>query len=252
MLLQLIIVQLVTFLAIVFVLRKFLYSESVKETNRLRKLKEESLIKQRELQEKIDQAQAAFDQKIADAENGARELSAKAEAEAKELRDKILEKAKEDAGNIMKAAFNAKEKMREEIAVEMMQKAPIFASHIFSAVLSADVKELTHKELIKDVIERIKHLDKATFKAPVDHGEILSAHALSGTDQAEIESAIRLGLGYKVPLAEKKDDKITAGLVVRLGSIIIDGSLENRMRQAEREITESLSMGREQDPGDRV
>ncbi len=47
MVFQLIIVQVVTFVAIVFVLRKLLYSESAKETLRLKKLKEETSQKQK-------------------------------------------------------------------------------------------------------------------------------------------------------------------------------------------------------------
>lgn len=249
MLLQLIIIQLVTFSVIVFVLRRFLYTESAKEMQRLKKLKEETAIKQRELQEKIDQAQIAFDQKMAEAGKSSRALSDRTHEEAKELRQKILNKAKEDADSIMKAAYNAKEKMREEIALEMMQKAPLLASRIFSAVLSKGAKELTHKELVKDVIERIKRLEKSTFKTKIDKGEIVSAYPLPAADKSEIESVIRLGLGYEVPWVEKKDAQITVGIVIRLGSIIIDGSLENRMRQAERELAGSLSTGKEPPKG---
>jgi F-type H+-transporting ATPase subunit b len=245
MLIQIFVVQVVTFLGIVFILRKFLYAESAKEMQRLVKLKEEAAIKQRELQEKIDQAQQAFDQKMAEAEKDARMVSARSEAEVKALRVKILDKAKEDADNIMKAAFNAKEKMRDEVAVEMMRKMPLLASRMFSAVLSESAKELTHKELVKDLIEKIKRLESSTFKTKVDHGEIASAYSLPAADRAEIESAVRHAVGYEVPLVEKKDAKIAVGLVVRLGSIIIDGSLENRMRQAERELSGSLSTEKE-------
>jgi F-type H+-transporting ATPase subunit b len=245
MLIQIFVVQVVTFLAIIFVLRKFLYAESVKEMKRLKKLREEGDVKQKELQEKIDQAQSLFDQKMADAEKGARSLRARSEAEAKEHRLKVLDKAKEDADNIMKAAFNAKEKMREEVVVEVMRKVPLFAARLFSAVLSEEIKELTHRELVKDVIERVKHLDGSTFKIHVDHGEIVSAYALPAADRAEIETAIRLGLGYEISWVENNDAAVAAGLVIKLGSIIIDGSLENRMRQAERELTGSLSTERE-------
>jgi F0F1-type ATP synthase membrane subunit b/b' len=243
MLLQLIVIQVVTFLALVFVLRKFLYSESIKEMGRLKKLKEEAAIQQKELREKIEQAQIAFDQKIAEAEKKAQALVVQSEAESKEQRQKILERAKEDAEGIMKAVFNAKEKMREEIALEMMGKAPVFAGRIFSAVLSEDVKQLTHQELVRGVLEKIKHLDRATFKARVDQGEILSSYPLSAIDRSEVGLAFKLSLGYEIPWVEKKDAKIVAGLVIKLGSIIIDGSLENRMRQAERALTERLLPG---------
>ncbi len=245
MLIQIFIVQVVTFLGIIFVLRRFLYTESAKEMKRLKKLKEEAALKQKELQEKIDQAQTAFDQKMEEAAENSRAVNNRAEAEAKELRRKILDKAKADADNIMKAAFNAKEKMREEVSVEMLKKAPVFASRIFAAVLSPEVKALTHKELTRDIIEKIKHLDRAAFKTRVERGEIASANPLSAEERAEMGAAVSQCLGYEVPLTEKKDAKIAAGMVIKLGSIIIDGSLENRMRQAERELTGNLSAEQE-------
>ena len=249
MVILMVVVQVVTFLAIVFIMKHLLHAESLKEVERLKKLKEEAIAKQRELQEQLDSSQKAFDQKMAEAEAHTRSLNAKSEAESRELRTKILEKAKEDAANIMKAAFNAKEKMREEIVVEMKQRAPLHASRIFMAVLSDEVRERTHKELLTDVIANLRRMDKSTFKTRVDQGEIASAYSLSSEEKANVESAFRDVLGYAVPIAEKKDGKISVGVVIRLGPIMIDGSLENRMRQAEHELEGSLAVGREPQVG---
>lgn len=242
MLIQIFIVQVVTFLAIVIVLRKFLYAESVKETQRLNKLKEETSTKQRELQEKIEQAQAAYDEKMAEAEKNVRMMNSRTESESKELRKKVLEKAKQDADNIMKAAFNAKEKMREEIAVEMIQGAPRLAVSVFAEVLSPAVKEAVHRELVGQVHDKIKGLDRATFKTHIEKGEVHAAFPLGQDDRQSLEASINTLLGYDVPLTYQQAEAITGGLVLKLGSILIDGSLENRMRQAQREMTGSLSM----------
>jgi len=242
MLIQLVIVQVVTFAAIVFALKKLLYAESVKETQRLKKLKEETALKEKELQEKIGQSESVYEQKMAAAEKDARKLHAQFEAEAKELRANILDKAKKDADNIMKAAFNAKEKIREEISVEMMHRIPALAARVFSAVLSEEVRRLAHKELVRDVIQKIKLLKKGAFQAPVEHAELMTAQSLAEADLTEIKEALCLSLGQEVALNEKKDHKVTAGIIVKLGPIIIDGSLENRMRQAERELAGSMSV----------
>ena len=236
MLIQLIIVQVITFVAIVFVLRKLLYSESAKETLRLKKLKEEAALKQKELQQKIDEAQNAYKVKMAEAEEERRSFRTKSEEEIEETRKKIMAKAKDDAESIVKSALNAKEKKREEVAEEMRRKAPAIAARIFNDILSQDIKEAVHKELVKDVMDNIKKLDKTAFKSKIDKGEIVSAFPLSKNDKLEIESLIRLNLGYEVSLNEKKDGKLIAGMLIKLGTILIDGTLDNRLKQVERQL----------------
>ncbi|MCX5678709.1 MAG: F0F1 ATP synthase subunit delta [Candidatus Omnitrophica bacterium] len=236
MVFQLVVVQIVTFIAIVFVLRKLLYSESAKEMLRLRKIKEETAVKQRELQQKIDEAQDAYSEKIAEAEQKTRAFRIKAEEEIEELKKKILSKAKEDAEQIVKSAFNAKEKIREEIGEEMRKKAPLLASRVFKEVLSPEVQEMMHKELVRDVIDKIRNTEKTAFKSKIEKGEIVSAYPLSKNDKLVVESLIHDSLGYQIPLYETEDSQLVAGVLIKLGTILIDGSLNNRLKQVEREL----------------
>ncbi len=236
MVFQLVIVQIVTFVAIVFVLRKLLYSESAKEMLRLKKLKEETANKQKELQQKIDAAQDAYKEKMAEAEEKARAYRIKSEEEAKELKKQVLNKANEEAEQIVKSAFNAKEKMREEIVEEMRKRAPMLASRIFEEFLSPEVRDMAHRELVRDVIHKIKTAEKISFKSRIDKGEIISARPLSDSDKSEIELLIRNNLGYEVPLQGKEDEQLVAGVIIKLGTILIDGSLDSRLKQVEAEL----------------
>ena len=56
MLIQLIIIQVITFLVIVLILKKLLYNETAKEASRLQKLREEFTRKEKELQVRMDAA----------------------------------------------------------------------------------------------------------------------------------------------------------------------------------------------------
>jgi F-type H+-transporting ATPase subunit b len=236
MLLQLIIIQIITFFAIVFVLKKLLYTESAKESVRLRELKAQTALKQKELQEKIDAADNAYKNKIDRAEEEARRMRSKLEQETEEMRKKILLKAKEDSEHIIKSAFNAKEKIREEIALEMHRKAPLLASQILKETLSADVRQILHGELVRDVINSIKKTKDTSLKTGVDSGEVASAHPLKKNEKAEIESLLSDRAGHGITLHEKEDPKLVAGLIIKVGTILIDGSLDNRLRQAQKDI----------------
>jgi len=233
MLFQLIIIQIITFLAIVFALKKFLYAETAKEAKRLKQLKEENTRKQRELQEKINAAEAVYNDKVAKAEEEVRRLRARAEEEAEKVTRKRIDEAREEAERIVKVAFNKKEKIREEAILEIQKKAPAEASQIFREALSAEVKKIIHGELVEEAVNHIKKMEKAKFNIKVKSGELASAYSLQGRQKNELCSCISEKLGKKIDFDEKEEKKLIAGLVIRLGNLVIDASLENRLKQIE-------------------
>ena len=237
MLLQLVIIQLLTFAAIGFVLKKLLYTETAKEVRRLTKLKEENLEKQKELQQKISAAENIYKESRAKTEDEARVVRMKTEEEARKLKEAIIDGAKAEAEQIVKNAFNAKEKMRDEIEFGMRKKAPLLASQILREVISPKAGEVLHEELVKDVIAKIKKMEKKETRVKADEAEIVTAYPLAKAQKNELMQAVCGMLGREIPFSEKEDEKLTAGVIIKAGTLVIDGSLDNRMNQ----VCETLS-----------
>lgn len=233
MLFQLVIIQVITFFAIVLVLRKLLYAETERETQRLRVLREENARKEKELAEKIRSSETAYREKISRADEEIRERKASAEKEAEELERTLTAKAKEEAERIVSTAVNTREKMRDEVANEFQKKAPALATQIFREHLSSKVKEITHRELLKEVVAEIKKADKTRFKVKAKKGELVSAFPLVRGEKKELVSAVCARAGRKIVFDEKQDKNLVAGVMVKLDTLVIDGSLENRLRQLE-------------------
>ncbi len=233
MLIQLVVIQIITFAAIVFALRKLLYVETAKETERLKKLKQEAAARQKELTQKIEAAENAYREKVAMAEEHIRSFRLKAEEQAEEMKKNVLDKAERESERILNAATNAREKMREEIALEMRKKAPEAASHIFTEVLSDKTKLIAHKELVKEVESVVKKIDDAKFNLKIEKGELDSAYPLDKNEKIRLSSLVIERLGHKITFEEKIDKNLVAGVVIRLGTLVIDGSLENRLKQIE-------------------
>ena len=232
MLIQLIIIQVVTFFAIVLVLRKFLYAETENETKRLRALREENSVREKELANKIKMAEGAYQEKIAKAEESVKELKAAAEKEIDALRQGVTGKAKEEADRIVSAAVNAKDKMRDEALNEVQAKSPVLATRIFKEFLSSKVKVMTHRELLTEVVSELKKAEKGQFtNVKAKKGELVTAIALAKNERNDVLSAIQQKVGQKIPFDEKEDKNLVAGIVIKLGNVVIDGSLENRLRQ---------------------
>ena len=233
MLWQLIIIQVITFLAIVFTLRQLLYAETAKEARRLKILKEETSGKQKELQAKIAETDNMYTEKLQKAEAEIAALKARADEKAQESRKEILERAKRESDNIIKTAVNTKDKIRDEIKFELQKTTPFMASRIFKEILSPAIKEDVHRELVKETAGEIRNIEKTKFDIKIKKGEIISAYPMERDEKTALLSSISQKLGYRVPFDEKEDKKLFAGVIVRLGNLVIDGSLENRLKQIE-------------------
>jgi len=233
MLIQLVVIQIITFVAIVFTLRKLLYVETAKEAGRLKKLKQEAAAMQRELTQKMEAAENAYREKVAVAEEHIRSFRLKAEEQAEEMKKDTLDRANEESERILNAASNAREKMREEIALEMRKRAPALASRIFIDVLSEKTKLAAHREFVVEVANEMKKIDKAKFNLKIEKGELETAYPLDKSEKSSLSSLVVERLGYKIPFEEKVDERLVAGVIIRLGTLVIDGSLSNRLRQVE-------------------
>jgi F-type H+-transporting ATPase subunit delta len=66
--------------------------------------------------------------------------------------------------------------------------------------------------------------------------EVVSAAELSPDTEKKIADRVREATGRRVELARRVDPSILGGLVLRIGDIIVDGSVKARIRQLRRKL----------------
>lgn len=236
MIIQLIIIQVITFVIIVVFLKKLLYTETAKESDRLKKLREEFSQKEKELKARIDEAGKDAEGKLAKAAEDARKYRDAKEKEAEEQKESILAKAREMAEGMVKNAVNSKQKIREEIEIEVREKIPAAAVQIFKEAMPPAAVEFIHSELVAELIGKVKKMEKNMFSRNTDKGDMVSAYPVKRAEKTKIVTAISDRAGRDIVLTEKEDRSLGAGVVIKLGALIIDGSLENKLKQAGRRL----------------
>jgi len=70
----------------------------------------------------------------------------------------------------------------------------------------------------------------ATSRGEVN-AEVVSASALSDTQVAAIEDALKKAIGSKVQVDQRVDESLLGGLVVRVGSRMVDSSLKTKLQK---------------------
>ena len=155
-------------------------------------------------------------------------------ASEKKVVDSVLENLK----NINKIIFENKE-------LSLLIKSPLIASNdkfevLIKLISSSNLNELSHKFLkVISFNKRFASLSSIISQFisinDIKRGNVLaditSADELSEQQRINIKDQLRTTLGDKLSLNFKVDKKIIGGLIIKVGSKMIDTSLANKINK---------------------
>ena len=232
LILQLIVIQVVTFIALVFVLRRLLFTEANMEIKRLQKLSGENEKKAEELRKKAERAKAEYEEQLKKAEEDVRQVREKAQKEIEKQQAQVMEGAKIEAEKIIAHARDSKDKIREEIKAELEEKSIDFACDLVKNAFDEKIYKNAHDELLDGIIQEFERIDKNKISDKVKVAEIISPFPVNKGVKEKIKKLISRKASRQIDLNEKIDKDVVAGAIIKIGDLIIDGSLANRMEEA--------------------
>jgi F0F1-type ATP synthase delta subunit len=232
LLIQLVAIQVLTFAALVLVLRTIMYSASRAETKRLQRLNRENSEKATELASKIEEAERQYWEKIESAESQARKVKAQALEEIQELKEEAQHKAKLECERLINQALSAKEKIKEELELQVAQKCVEQSLRLIENVLTFDEHLSLHALYVKKFIEEIEKVYADKLRLNESSGTLISPYPLAATDKEKIVEILSRKSGKSLSLAEQLNTAYLAGICVKIGSLVIDGSLAGKLREA--------------------
>lgn len=238
MIFQVIFVQVIFFFGLVFVLRKILITSSYSETKRLQQLNEENGQKAQELAAKIADADNEYREKMLRIDEEVRLMKQKAKKEIEVLKETIIAKGKAEGDRIVTQALNARDEIRAEIEGQIHERVVDFSRKIFREILGVDEQRLVHEGLLNNVFEELKSVESDHLKAvTIDKAsggvvQVKISHAFTSQQKKELEAILSSKLGQAITVEEAVDAQIIAGIVITLGSFVVDGSLLSRFKKA--------------------
>lgn len=239
--LQIIVIQLLTFVGLVLVLRKLLYSETSKALKRLQELNKENEAKEEELRKKGEEAKKEYLEFIKKAKDEANRIVELTRREAEELKARSLEEAHKEAERITAAAFSSNEATRSEIAVEIESRNIDFACELLQQAFDATSIEDVHKRLMDEAISGIKELNPAKIDSKLIKVEAISPYPLSPDEKQKLEESLLKKCDRKIHLEEKIDKKLIAGIILKMSDLVLDGSILNKLQEAKQKLKRNIA-----------
>jgi len=239
---QLIIVQVIIVGGIVFAMRYFLTRNITRATAHLERLSQDYNRKEKEAGKHLEEAEAQSGKILSKAQEEAREIQAKISKEAQEEKTRILKETHLQSEQIIKQADKTREFLVQEINQRIEKEAVQKACELVREAIPDKLRRETHshqfRELIKDGLEE---LDRLHLPDGIQEIHIISAHQLTPDEQGILKEKIKNRMGDNIEIKEKTDPDLIAGLIITIGSLVIDGSLRYTIQEAAKNVKRSTT-----------
>ena len=236
----LIIVSMIAIIVILFVgmvmfLKKFFNHEVTSATAHLDSLISETSAKEEEVKKQYEDAKRQSQEIISNAQKDAaiqKENILKAVAEEK---TKIIEEAHAKADEVIKQADNARLALLDELEQKISEKAIVKAQELLQGVLPEDFRKEVHARWVSDIIANsLEELDRLRVPQNLSEVKVVCAFSLNDQERSSLKLKLKEKLGFEIKLVEETDPSLICGLVVNIGSLILDGSLKFKIQGAAR------------------
>jgi F0F1-type ATP synthase delta subunit len=228
---------------VIFTLKKVLFDSTQGAVNRLNTETETVRAKQAELNEKIKQANEELAKRRAEADALLAKMKEDAASKASEEREKIIKKAREDSEEIISKAQKSKEDIRKVLEKEMEMKAIDFSIIMLNLVFSEKTNSALNDSLIEEFFQNLEKVDMSMVPEEIDAADVVAALPLADQMKNRLADILKGKLNRTIKINTEVDNKIIGGIILRFGSLALNGSLQYLLKEKGMEAKERLEKG---------
>ncbi|HNX69505.1 MAG TPA: F0F1 ATP synthase subunit delta [Candidatus Omnitrophota bacterium] len=233
--------QIIVFGTVLYFYKKITAGDTESTIKRLGTIYEDLLKKQKDLTEKLEAGERDLQAKKEEASAVAEKLSNQALDEARKKEDELLKKARAEAEEILSKAHNSRDQFYHELELAANKKMVDFVTEILKNVFDSKTVGLVHAQFIKNFIEQAQKSDLTSVDAQGQTPVIRSAMPLSKEEKEQLRQVLAEGMRVSgLQVEEALDEKLVAGVVLQIGTLILDGSFATSVREAADKVKEKL------------
>jgi F0F1-type ATP synthase membrane subunit b/b' len=240
-LLPIVLTGVLVMVVIIFVIKRLLLSDTMQAVSRIRQVEAEVRKREEAIRREIEEHEKEFARKKIEAEEELQRQRESSEKEVAKLREQMIADAKKEGDTIIEQARKNEEKIRKQISQDMEEKTVDYGGQVFKMVMSEKMNEEMNKQFISELLDAIEQIDSTSITVDPSNAEFRSSHPLEAGQKARLESLLAEKFGARIKVNEKIEPELMAGLVFKMGSLEIDGSLVNRFQEAAGELKKTVT-----------
>ncbi|MFT5207257.1 MAG: F0F1-type ATP synthase delta subunit [Candidatus Omnitrophota bacterium] len=235
-----IIAQVVLMIIIIVILKRMIFSDTDSAINRLTKLNNQNRDKEQLLAQKLDAAEKYIaEQKEALVETD-KKLKQEAKRAANQMHEDVIKKSKTESEDIIKKAHEVKDQLIIDAKIEAEGKMVEICTEIMKNVLNDAVQTEINNKLLEEFLVELEKADWSRININSDTIELASSKPIAEAYLTKVQAVLSTKLNQSIKVKSKEDPALIGGVLMKLGSTVVDGSLVERINEESKSIMEKL------------
>jgi F0F1-type ATP synthase membrane subunit b/b' len=234
-----IVVHLVVLTGVILVIKRLLWNDTMRAVEKINQVEAEVRKKEEAIRREIEEHERDFARRRNEAEQDLQKHKEQSEKELNQLREKLVGEAKAEGEHILEHARRSEEKFRQQVLQEIEQKAVEYGAQIFELVFSEKMSEELNRHFVAELFDALEAIDSSGITVDAGTAEFTAGYPMDRQQKERLGRILADKFGVNVAIEEKIEKNLLAGIVFKLGSLEIDGSLRNRFREAAAEVKKS-------------
>ena len=223
---------LLMFFGLIVMFRNVIGRNVTSATKQLEEMGQEYAKKEAEVERQLEEIKRKSQEAVSKAQEEAQKQKDRIVKEAQEEKARVLEAAQVRVDEMIGQADKARQSLLSEIENKIEEKALKRAIELLRQALPEQLRQEIHNRWIIDLISSsLEQLDRLRVDETVTQARVVSAFSLSQEQAEALKLKIREKLGREVGLKEELEPEIISGLIVHIGSLVFDGSLQARIQE---------------------
>ena len=234
--------QVVVFVVIVFLLRRFVLRDTLHAVERVKQVEAEVGRKEESVRRQVEEHEREFERRKDEMEADLARRRGNSEREVAQMKESIVAEARKEGDEILARAKRSEDKLKEDMRREVQSQAVDFAGEIFRLTFSEKVTAAVNREFIAELIGALEAVDSESLHVEADEARFVSSHPLEPAQRDRLQGLIAQKFGLNVAIHEEVDESLMGGRSMKLGTLEVDGSLRNRFQEASAEVKKAAGI----------
>ncbi len=231
-----IVIHIVVLIVLVGFIRMIIVGHAKKATKRVQLVEGEVRKKEEDIKREISDHEKDFNEKKVEADRQLQAQRDEAKREAARLKEQSISEAKKESHKIIEQAHKSEKKIKDQIARQMEEKTVEYGGRVFKLVFSDLMTGELNKQFINELVDALDEIEKGTIVVDAPQADIITSHPMEDAQKKRLEAVLKDKFNDEATISETTDETLLGGLILKMGSLEIDGSLKNRYKEAVEEV----------------
>jgi F0F1-type ATP synthase delta subunit len=229
---SLILLEVIIFFVLIFIFRRIMTDNVVLATRHLEKLSQDFGDKEKELARQQEEVRQQSQELLTKTQEETSRIKAETVKEAQAEKDNILKQARQQSEEMIQQADRSGQLLLREINERIEKESVNKACELIHDTLPEQFKQGVHMLWVEELLgDGFNQLDNLRIPEGIREIKITSAFSLNEEQRKTLFKKLKSVVGPDVILKEEIDPRVVAGLIINIGSLVLDGSLKNKIQE---------------------